>query len=522
MRVLLVQPETPKTYWSFHDALPFVAKKAALPPLGLASLAALLPATWELRIHDANLAPLRDADFLWADTVFLTGMLVHGASMHEILRRAKALGRRTVVGGPAVNTAPETFPEADHVFRGEAEGRLELLVAALEERRRVAPRLLSPPEPNRPDMATVPVPRFDLLDHRQYISMSLQYSRGCPFHCDFCDITAVFGRAPRVKTAAQVLAELDALDATGYRGTLFFVDDNFIGNRRAVAELLPRLTQWQRAHDWPFELYTEASVDLASEPALLAGLRAANFTAVFLGLETPSAASLKSVGKHQNLRLDPSEAVRRITAAGLEVYAGFIVGFDTDGQGIFRAQDDFISALPIPTAMVGLLSAVPGTALWDRLKAEGRLRTEASGDQFDRPNFTPALDEAALISGYDGLLRRLYAADAYYARCRNLMETVGESTNPTHVRKGGVAALLRACWRIGVLSSRRANYWRLVGWTLLHRPKSLARAVTLAIVGEHLIRYTDEHVGPRLAEALTALRGEQAEALTLPAFASAV
>src|SRR5512140_2719164 len=252
MRALLVQSRSPTTYWSFEHTLPYIGKAATYPPLGIATLAALLPADWELRLRDLHVAPLDDADLAWADVVLVSGMLIQLESMRGVLRRARAMGRRTVVGGPAPTTAPELFGEADHVFRGEAEGRLDLLVRVLEAPAPESPRLLSPEGDERPDLRLARVPRFDLLDLSAYASQALQYSRGCPFHCEFCDIIEIFGRVPRVKAPAQVVAELDALHARGARGPLFFVDDNFIGNRRAAAQILPEIARWQREKLHPF------------------------------------------------------------------------------------------------------------------------------------------------------------------------------------------------------------------------------------------------------------------------------
>jgi radical SAM superfamily enzyme YgiQ (UPF0313 family) len=395
MRALLVQARSPTTYWSFKHTLPFLGKAATYPPLGIATLAAHLPSRWELRLRDLHVAPLDDADLAWADVVLVSGMLIQLPSMVDVLRRARAKGRRTVAGGPAPTTAPELFGEADHVFRGEAEGRLDLLVAVLEAPTPQAPRLLSPEGDARPDLRLARVPRFDLLDLSAYASQALQFSRGCPFHCEFCDIIEIFGRVPRVKAPAQVLAELDALRAAGARGTLFFVDDNFVGNRRAVAELLPVLRAWQERNGFPFFFCTEASLDLASHPELVAAMVAAGFSQVFLGIETPSTEALAQAGKTQNLRMPQGEAVEALTRAGLEVYAGFIVGFDSDGPDIFDRQLAFISSLPIARAMVNLLTALPGTQLTRRLEREGRLRGFPSGDSFERPNYEPAMDERA-------------------------------------------------------------------------------------------------------------------------------
>jgi radical SAM superfamily enzyme YgiQ (UPF0313 family) len=491
------------TYWGYQYSLPYIRKAAALPPLGLATLAALLPREWETRIADLNIEPLSDDALRWADAVLVSGMLVQSASMRETLSRARALGKRTVAGGAGPTTSPDAYPEADHVFCGEAEGRLEPLVRALEDPRRLAPRLLSPAGEARPDVTRSPVPRFDLLDLSRYASLSIQVSRGCPFSCEFCDIIEIFGRVPRVKSAEQVVRELETLRALGGRGPLFFVDDNFIGNRKAVSRILPHVADWQRRHGRPFDLYTEASVNLATETELVDSMIAAGFSAVFLGIETPSDEALRETGKKQNLIMDPSEAVSRLTEAGLEVFAGFIVGFDADGEDIFDRQRDFIQNLAIPRAMVGLLSALPGTALWRRLEKEGRLRRDSNGDQFGRPNFATAMDEATLLAGYRRLLGDLYAPEAYYARCARYLEQTRLVRAP--LRRGSLAALLRALWGIGLAGPRRRHFWRLLGGSLKRGPVAVARAVTLAILGESLIRYTEEVVLPRIERTLAEL-----------------
>jgi radical SAM superfamily enzyme YgiQ (UPF0313 family) len=502
MKALLVQARTPPTYWSFHYSLPFIRKQAILPPLGLATLAALLPRSWELRIADMHLRPLRQDELRWADVVMVSGMLAQEASIHEALAQAAALGKPTVVGGPAATTAPEQFPEATYLFQGEAEGRLDLLVEVLESGA-PGPRVLSPGGESRPDVTRSPVPRFDLTDLRRYASAAIQVSRGCPFTCEFCDIIEVFGRVPRVKTGDQVIAELEALWRLGVRGSLFLVDDNFIGNRRAVGALLPKMAQWQRAHRMPFDLYTEASVDLAGDEGLIASMVEAGFSAVFLGLETPSAAALAEAGKKQNLRMDPATAVEKLTRAGLEVYGGFIVGFDSDREEIFELQRSFISALPVPRAMVGLLTALPGTALWRRLEKEGRLRYRSNGDQFSRPNYAPVMDEGVLISGYRRLLASLYTAESYYRRCARFLETCPPDRSRAH--QGGLAALLRATWRIGVIGKRRWHFWKLLARSLRQGLPGIPKATTLAILGEHLVRYTEEVVLPRLDASLAAM-----------------
>jgi radical SAM superfamily enzyme YgiQ (UPF0313 family) len=508
MRALLVQAESPPTYWGYQHSLPFIGKRAALPPLGLATLAAHLPATWSPRIRDLHLAPLADADLAWADAVLVSGMLAQAASIRAVLARARSLGKRTVLGGPAATTSPDAFPEASHVFQGEAEGRLELLVAALEGRR-AAPRVLSPADVGRPDLATARVPRFDLLELDAYATLSLQVSRGCPFSCEFCDIVEVFGRVPRVKAPAQVIAELEALWRLGARGPLFLVDDNFIGNRRAAARILAAVAAWQRTHGAPFDLVTEASIDLAAHPALLAAMVEAGFSAVFVGIESPSAEALASAGKRQNLRLDAVEAVRTLTRAGLEVYCGLIVGFDTDDERIFDRQAELVAALPVARAMIGILSALPGTALWRRLEREGRLRGPPTGDQFGRPNFDPAMGEARLLEGYRRLLATVYDEDAYFRRCALLLDFVPAGAGA--LRAGALRTLARTVWRLGLRGERRRWFWRLLARGL--RRGGLAavpRAVTLAVVGEHLVRYTAEEVLPRIARLLDEATGATA------------
>jgi radical SAM superfamily enzyme YgiQ (UPF0313 family) len=508
MRALLVQAATPPTYWGYQHSLPFIRKKATLPPLGLATLAAHLPEAWELRIRDLHVAPLSDEDLRWADAVLVSGMLVQARSMREALVRAGRMGKVTVVGGPAPTTSPGAFPEATHVFQGEAEGRLDRLVAALEAPGTAADRILSPPGLERPALALARVPRFDLLDLDAYATFALQVSRGCPFTCEFCDIIEVFGRVPRVKSAAQVLAELEALRALGARGPLFFVDDNFIGNRRAVMKILPEVAAWQRAHGRPFDLYTEASLDLAGERELLAAMVDAGFTAVFVGIETPNPAALAETKKLQNLRADEGESVRTLTHAGLEVFAGFIVGFDSDDDTIFERQREFISSLPIPRAMVGTLTALPGTALWRRLEKEGRLRARTTGDQFDRPNFEPVMGEETLVAGYARLLEALYDEEAYFARCALHLDEA--PLHPATLRPGSLASALRIAWGLGVLGRRRRWFWRLVLKGLRRgRLAALAKAITLAVLGEHLVRYTREDVLPRLASRLEDIRAEE-------------
>lgn len=504
MKALLVQAASPPAYWGYQHALPFVAREAPLPPLGLATLAAHLPERWELRLRDLHLDPLAEEDLRWADAVLVSGMLVQSRSIREVLRLAGAAAVPTVLGGPGVTTSPGAFPEATHLFLGEAEGRLDRLVEALEQPGRAAERILSPEGDARPDLALARVPRFDLVALERYASHAIQVSRGCPFSCEFCDIIEIYGRVPRVKSPAQVLAELEALHRLGARGPLFVVDDNFIGNRRAALRLLPALAAWQRAHGTPFDLYTEASLDLAAEPALTAAMVDAGFSAVFVGLETPDPETLARTGKKQNLKVAPGEAVRALTRAGLEVFAGFIVGFDGDDAGALERQRAFLEEAPVPRAMVGILTALPGTALWRRLDREGRLRASTNGDQFDRPNFRTTMGEEALVAGYRELLAGLFSPEAYFRRCALNLELA--PATPTPLRPGALATLARAVWRIGLRGPRRRWFWRLLRAALRRGPGALPRAISFAILGEHFIRYTAEEVLPRLDRRLAEMR----------------
>ncbi len=511
MRVLLVHPRFPLTYWGFEHGLRIIGKKASLPPLGLITLAACLPADWELRLVDLNVQSLAHADLAWADAVFTGGMLVQAESAREVVRRARAAGRYVAVGGPGPTTSPELFEEADLVFQGEVEERVEALVEAVERRARTT----IPPADDYPDVTRSPLPRYDLLDVSAYASMSLQYSRGCPYRCEFCDIIEIFGRKPRVKTSAQVVAELEALHRLGFRGSVFLVDDNFIGNRPAVKKMLPAVTDFQETHGRPFDLYTEASVNLASDADLVSAMVDAGFNAVFLGIETPSPEALRATLKFQNAKLDLTEAVTTLTRAGLEVMAGFIVGFDTDGPGAFDAQRRFILPSPIPFAMVGVLTALPSTALWRRLDREGRLRTASDGDHFARPNFVPRMDEQELLRGYLELVRDVYSPDNYYARCARHLDLVGERPRGTEGATE-IDAALRAIGHIGIASPRRGHFWRLVAKASRRGMPALRFAIAHAVQGEHLIRYTEEHVVPRLSSALRHVRAHPAPSRHAP------
>jgi radical SAM superfamily enzyme YgiQ (UPF0313 family) len=488
-RVLLVYPEFPDTYWSFRHALAFVRKKSAFPPLGLATVASMLPKTWERRLVDMNVRTLERSDILWADVVFVSAMLVQKASLERVVALCRSLGKRVVVGGPYVSTNAQAMSSADHLFVGESEATLPEFVADLE---RGEPRRVYRAE-ERPSLALTPVPDFSLLELERYSSMSVQYSRGCPFQCEFCDIIEVYGRVPRTKSNEQMLVELDTLLATGWRGPVFVVDDNFIGNKKNVRRLLPELADWSERNDYPFSFFTEASVNLADDAPLLAMMRQAGFRRVFLGIETPVEASLVEAQKGQNRKRDLVESVRTIQSYGMEVMAGFIVGFDNDPEDIFDRQIDFIQASAIPLAMVGLLTALPETQLWRRLEREGRLVAESSGDNTDCSlNFVPKMDPRRLIEGYRSVLQAIYSSAAYYRRVLASLERVADARPIQHT--AGIAqdlvALGRVVMTLGVRDGERAEFWRFLARVVADHRDKFPHAVRLAAMGYHFRKLT--------------------------------
>jgi len=434
---------------------------------------------------DLDLCALKETDIEWADIVFVTAMLVQKDSLRRVVARCKQRGKRVVIGGPYVTTATEIVPGADHIFLGEAETTLPQFVMDLER---------GEPQPTyqaaeRPPLSVTPVPHYYLADLKRYSAMSVQYSRGCPFQCEFCDIIEIYGRIPRTKSTQQILAELDALLKAGWRGPVFIVDDNFIGNKRNVKQMLPFLADWSEKHGQPFSFMTEASLNLAEDDALLESMRTAGFRRVFLGIETPVEESLKEAQKGQNLRRNLLDSVKRIQSHGMEIMAGFIVGFDSDPEDIFERQIDFIRASAIPLAMVNLLSALPDTQLWRRLKSEGRLMNEASGNNSDCSlNFIPKMNAVRLVEGYKRVMRTIYNPREYYSRsldCLRDVEQNGAGARGTTLRQD-IATLSRVVLELGLRDSERREFWIYINRVLLRHRNEFARAVRLAAMGYHL------------------------------------
>ena len=485
-KVLLLYPEFPNTFWSFKHALKFVRKRAALPPLGLLTVAAMLPGGWDKRLVDLNVANLSDADLAWADLVLVSGMIAQRESARALVIRCRAAGKTVVAGGPLFTSEHASFEGVDHFILNEAELTLPEFLRDLATGR--PQRLYTTTE--LPELSATPVPLWELADLHRYGSMCLQYSRGCPFDCEFCDVTAKFGHRSRTKSAPQVLAELDALAAAGWRGPVFFVDDNFIGNQRKLRrELLPALSAWQRQHRHRFTFYTEASINLADDEALTRDIVAAGFDAVFIGIETPDEAGLAECNKRQNRGRDMLADIKRLQRAGLEVQGGFIVGFDSDTLSIFRRQLEFIQKSGIVTAMVGMLTALPGTKLFERLQREGRLLGPSSGNNGDgTTNFLPRMDLQALRDGYRTLMGTLYAPHAYYRRVRTFLREFNPPQVALRFNPMALAAMLRSAVGLGVLGRERVQYWQLLAWTCWRRPLLLPLAVKLAIYGHHFRR----------------------------------
>ena len=491
MRVLLVNPEFPDTYWSFRHALPFEGKRCAFPPLGLLTVSALLPANWERRLVDLNIQPLKEADIEWADMVFATAMLVQKESLREIAKKCKARGKRVVLGGPYVTSTIEELPDADHLFLGEAETTLPQFVKDLEHGD--AKPVYKAAE--RPPLSISPMPHFHLANMKRYSAMSIQYSRGCPFSCEFCDIIEIYGRVPRTKSNQQVLAEFDALYELKWRGTVFIVDDNFIGNKKNVRKLLPELAKWQKARGYPFSLITESSLNLADDEALLASMRDAGFRRVFIGIETPVEESLHEAQKSQN-RGDLLNSVKTIQSYGMEVMAGFIVGFDNDPVDIFQRQIDFIRRSSIPLAMVGLLNALPDTQLWKRLEREGRLLGEASGNNTVCTfNFKTRMDPAFLVQGYQTIMRTIYSPREYYERVLDSMRRTAEHfSEPTHYSLiRGFTTLTRIFLTLGVIDSERKEFWRFFTHAVFRHRTRISDSLRHAVVGYHFRKLSEAY-----------------------------
>jgi radical SAM superfamily enzyme YgiQ (UPF0313 family) len=491
MNALLVYPEFPETFWSFKHALKFLGKQAAQPPLGLMTVAALLPRSWKKRLVDTNVERLRDRDLVWADVVLLSGMHIQSDSLLAIVERCQARGLRTVVGGPIASSVPAAELKADHVVIGEAESLIAGLALDLEKG--TAKAVYQAAE--RPEMTTSPLPDLSLIKMNRYSTMAVQYSRGCPFNCEFCDIIEIYGRRPRTKAVAQVLAELDQLRAAGWREAVFIVDDNFIGNKARAKELCKALGEWRSRYKTSFDFNTEASLNLADDPELMQLMKDAGFNSVFLGIETPDESGLIASNKLQNTRRSLLDSVATIQSYGMQVMGGFILGFDTDKDDIFDRMVEFIQKSGIPIAMVGLLQAMPGTQLFRRLRREGRIVDAGGGDNTgDRLNFLPNMDAARLVEGYRSVLKRIYSCEAYYERVKLYLsrtqpkpgpKSAERSSRQQWLTRGNARAFVTSIVRQGVFGRQRWSYWKFLLTVATRYRHCVGVAMTLAVMGYH-------------------------------------
>ena len=480
MNILLVYPKYPDTFWSFKHVLKFISKKSCMPPLGLLTIASMLPDEWNKRLVDVNVSALNDDDIEWADMVFISAMIVQKENAQAIINRCKAKARTVVAGGPVFTTQPDAFTGIDHFVLNEAEITLPMFI---DDINKGSPRRTYSSN-EKPDITKTPVPMWSLINVMDYATMVVQYSRGCPFNCEFCDIIVMNGRVPRTKSSIQLVNELNALYNTGWRDAVFIVDDNFIGNKANVKKMLPDMIKWQKKHDFPFKFTTEASTNLADDSELLNMMSAANFYKVFLGLETPNIDSLNECDKRQNSARDLAKVVRTIHSHGLQVMGGFIVGFDNDNEGIFEKQIKFIQDIGVVTAMVGVLTALPQTRLWHRLKAEGRIISETTANTDGAVNFIPKMGHKALLDGYKNIMATIYSPRNYFKR----IETFVESYRPTvknFISKEDLFAALKSTWKIGIMSRARFFYWRLLLRLSIRKRKAIPVAIELAVYWLH-------------------------------------
>jgi len=484
MNILLVYPRYPATFWSFKYALRFVSKKAVNPPLGLITISSMLPAVWNKKLVDLNVEQLKEKNILWADYIFISAMSVQEESVRQLIKRCKSYDKKIVCGGPLFTEEPEKFKMADHLVLNEAELTLPVF---LDDLKNGSPKRVYQSD-EFADLKETPLPDYSLVRMSKYNTMDLQLTRGCPFNCEFCDITALFGHKVRIKSTGQILKELEEVYNTGWRKNVLFVDDNFIGNKKILKrELLPSIIKWMETKNYPFTFSTEASINLADDHELMNLMAKAGFSTVFVGIETTEIASLKECDKAQNTNRNLVESVHKIQEYGIEVNGGFILGFDNDSPSVFQRQIDFIRESGIISAMVGLLNAPRKTRLYRRLMQEGRITNESSGDNTDfTMNFIPKMDKELLLDGYSKVINGIYGGKEYYDRVIDFIKRfTPNKMNRIKLSYNLIIAFFRSHFRLGVIDSHRLHYWRLFFWTLFNRPRLVPLAITYSVYGFH-------------------------------------
>ncbi len=485
MNILMIYPKYPDTYWSFKHALRFVSKKAAVPPLGLITVSAMLPENWNKKLIDLNVEPLKNEDLQWADYAFISGMYVQKKSARNIISQCKEQGVKIVAGGPLFTQDYDQYPEIDHFVLNEAELTLAAFVEDVSSGR--TPKRFYKTD-QFADMHTSPVPDFHLLKLQDYAVVNLQVTRGCPYNCDFCEITTLLGRKVRMKSTQQVINELQTLYDLGWRDSVSVVDDNFIGKKAVLKEsLLPAIINWMQEHKYPYNFSVQSSIDLADDKTLLDMMCRAGFQSAFIGIETPSAESLHSCHKGQNENRDLVHDVQHIQRSGIQVSGGFIVGFDSDEPNIFQRQIDFIQKSGIVSAMVGLLNAPKNTRLYEQMKNEGRLTVDATGDNTDfTMNFSPKMDRQKLREGYERIIQNIYGVKPFYRRLRNMLKLYKRPSGiKNNISFNKLRAFARSIVVLGIAKKGRWAYWHLLFWTLFNKPGLLADAITFAVYGYH-------------------------------------
>ena len=516
MKTLLVYPEFPETsYWGFKHALKITGKKSAFPPLNLLTVSSLLPENWEKRLLDMNVKPLNESDLEWADIAMISTMHIQQPSLLHVLDKVADLKKngkdiKTALGGPFITTKyiEETGLEArtegvddlsnkiDHIFLGEAEAILPEFIEDLGKGKTrkfyVAKEF--------PDIKSTPLPDLDLINPKDYASMAVQFSRGCPFKCKFCDIPALNGRIPRVKTNEQMIRELDNLHEFGWKSSVFIVDDNFIGNKIRVKELLTDITKWQKGKKYPFSLFTQCSMNLAEDPDLLQKMRDAGFNSVFLGIETPDENTLEEMGKCQNVRRDLLASVREIQSYGMDVMAGFIIGSDNDPENVAELQKEFIQKAGIPLAMVGLLNVMPGSTLFKEMEGQNRLIGKMEDDinfgdnTSNGLNFITKRNREIIIAEYKKLMKKIYSSRDYYKRCLTALKHVAKARHSIRINFDDISSWLRSTWIQGVKDNDRIEYWKFIVKSFLKNPTKLSYAIALAVKGYHFKCLTEKYI----------------------------